>query len=163
MSIANALVILSLLTAASVHASVIYEFVGTGEPFAELPTEPVGFQLTVADFINPPLDGTTIGFNCDQLDFNTNCAGSPTATFSYQSALGAYSAALTFYASDDAEYGFFFPTGAFGVPGVYDTEAIVSNPGVLTITAIPESATVLLSFTGLLVVAGISRFRNPRA
>ena len=142
-------VVISMLAAASIHANVIYTFVGTGESGPE----PVAFQLTVPDFVHPPNSGSFVEFTCAQLDSSTNCDPSGIETFSYQSVMEGFSAQLTFEATNDTEYGFFFPTGAFGTPGVYSAETGLNfNSGTLTVTQTPEPHTILLILIGFFVL-----------
>ena len=141
-------VVVLMLAAASLQAGVIYDFVGTGI----LPgPEPVAFQLTVPNFVNPPLNGPFVFFTCAQFDSSTNCNPVGEESFSNQSVLGAFSAQLTFDATNDVGYGFFFPTGAFGAPGVYtaDNGGPTFNLGTLTVTETPEPVTVLLALSGV--------------
>jgi hypothetical protein len=159
LTLTSAVVVL-MLSAVSVQASAIYNFVGTGLPNAGAgqPSEPVAFQLTVANFLNPPLDGSFVIFTCAQLDSSTNCDPQDVETFSTQTSLGAFSAQLTFDANNNVEYGFFFSTGAFGAPGVYSAETTGNdNPGVLSVTPTtdsgaltqaPEPTTILLALSG---------------
>jgi hypothetical protein len=169
-SVFKALVVFTL-AAASIQASVIYNFVGTGTAIPG-PAEPVAFQLTVPTFVNPPLTNPPnpaifVFFFCAQMDSSTNCNSSiaPPALgaidFSNQGALGAFSAQIGFQAANFASYAFFFPTGAFGTPGVYTTEATVSNPGTLTVTSIPEPSTMLLTLSGICLWS-FPRFRTRR-
>jgi hypothetical protein len=146
------------LSAASIQASVIYNFVGTG-----LPSEPVAFQLTVPDFVNPPLDGAFVFFTCSQFDSSINCNPLGVESFSNQSILGAFSAQLTFDATNNTDYAFFFPTGAFGAPGVYNAETGGNeNPGTLTVTQTPEPTTILLVLSGF-CLCGFRRLLTKRS
>ncbi|HEV3331318.1 MAG TPA: hypothetical protein VG096_10075 [Bryobacteraceae bacterium] len=141
--------------AVSVRASVIYDFVGTGSAFTTatqtFAPEPVAFQLTLSDFVNPPLDGPIAAFPCAQFDSSTNCDPAFLgAVFSNQSAGGAFSAQLQFNATNGAGYIFYFPAGAFGAPGVYSANAPtpVFNSGTLTVQT-PEPANAILMLLGL--------------
>jgi hypothetical protein len=158
-----ALVVL-MLTAASIQAGVIYDFVGTGSATPFTPPEPVAFQLTVPDFVNPPLNGPFVFFTCAQFDSSTNCAPSGEESFSNQSALGAFSAQLGFDATNGVEYDFFFPTGAFGAPGVYSAEngGPTFNLGTLTVTTTPEPTTMLLAVSGA-CLCGLLRLLTKRS
>jgi hypothetical protein len=142
-----------VLTAATGYAdSITYTFVGTGT--AGTSPEPVAFQLTVPDYVNPALNGGFEDFTCGQLDASTNClVGSPLATtFSNQSVLGAFSAQLTFSATNDAEYAFFFLTGAFDTPGTYTSETgLNDNEGTLTVST-PEPGSAILLVAGVLLL-----------
>jgi hypothetical protein len=149
-------VVVLTLSAASIQASIIYNFVGTG-----LPSEPVAFHLTVPNFVNPPLDGPFVSFTCAQFDSSTNCEPLGATFFSNQSGLGAFSAQIQFDATNDVGYVFSFPTGAFGAPGVYSAEAGVGNPGTLTVTT-PEPTTILLAFSGF-CLCGLRRLLTKRS
>lgn len=138
------------VTALSLQASVIYNFSGTGIISTE-PPEPLAFQLTVPNFVNPPLgtppDVEFVFFSCAQLDFFTNCdagAGEPGGgiSFANQAQLSPFSAFLSFGAVNGVGYGFTFPAGALGAPGTYQSSS--SSPGTLVITAtsaVPEPGT----------------------
>ena len=158
--IIKALVVVTL-SAASCQAGILYSFVGTGLSIAGLGPEPVAFQLSTLGFVNPSFGGGFVLFACAQLDSSTNCDPAPFAgiNFSNQSVLGAFSAQLTFDASNQAAYNFFFPTGAFGTPGVYNSDASNNrNPGTLTVTLTPEPASVLFALSGL-CLCGLGRLR----
>jgi hypothetical protein len=143
------------LTVAAAYADTItYDFVGTGAAFSTpsstFSPEPVGFLLTVSNFVNPPMNGGFVLFTCGQLVSSTNClVGLPDAvTFSNQSVLGGFSAQLTFAATNNVEYAFFFPTGAFGTPGSYNSGGNNPNVGTLTVYRTPEPTPALLILTG---------------
>ena len=146
------------LTAGLAEASVIYDFVGTGgaisNPFVTLPPQPVGFKLTVADFINPPLAipptlPVFVTFSCGQLDSSTNCGAlfSQAIVFSNQGS-GQFSALMQFTSNNNVSYGFDFPAGAFRTPGTY-VNSPSPNTGTLTVTVVSEPA------SGLLLLGGV--------
>ena len=144
-------VVVLMLTAASIQAEVIYDFAGTGTAFTTFsgtifPAEPVAFQLTVPNFVNPAVGDPAVEFTCAQLDSNTNCF----IGIFFSKGTSAFPAALQFDAADDVAYIFYFPTGAFGVPGTYSSENLgpPSNLGTLTVTQTPEPATLLLVLGG---------------
>jgi hypothetical protein len=160
LTLAKVMVVLTLFSA-SVQAEVVYDFVGTGtalppdqDPPSGLPAEQVAFQLTVPNFLNPPLTSPPtsaifVDFTCAQLDSSTNCSSG--INFSNQSVGGAFSAQLGFDTTY-AAYAFFFPTGAFGTPGVYSSEfrpGTFDNAGTLTVTDTPEPATMVLVLGGI--------------
>lgn len=140
--ILKAVVVLTF-TAASMLADVVYNFSGTGTD----PTEAVGFQLTVPDFLTLPAS-----FTCSQLDSSTNCFPQffPSIFFS-DTGVGPFSAQLQFDASNGVGYIFDFPTGAFDALGVFNTDPSDSNSGTLTVTQVttPEPAAVLLALTAI--------------
>jgi hypothetical protein len=169
----KALVVLAL-GAASVRASVIYSFLGTGTFGTSVTTgmsittdpEPVAFQLTTPSFLNPP--GCTpvfcapLSFSCGQLDSNTNClvwGDSPSVGF-----FKRFNDVILFSASNNVEYAFYFPLGALGAPGVYSPNVVgVFNAGTLTVavTEVPEPTTVLLALGGVCLVFVFSPFHRP--
>jgi hypothetical protein len=150
-------VALLMLPAASARADTIYNFAGTGTAFGPFPAEPVAFQLTVPNYINPPLEsGVWVAFTCAQLDSSTNCGENgvwaPDAVFFSQDvAIPAFSAIISFNAADDVGYVFDFPAGAFDSPGVYSAYADAPwySPGTLTVTTTPEPSTMLLVLSAL--------------
>jgi hypothetical protein len=167
----KALVVL-VLGAASVQASVIYSFLGTGTFGTSVTTgmsittdpEPVAFQLTTPSFLNPPgcspIFCNPVSFSCGQLDSSTNClvqGDSPSVGF-----FKRFTDVILFSASNNVEYAFDFPLGALGAPGVYSTDVGV-NAGTLTVaaTAVPEPAAVLLVLVGICLVFVISPFHRP--
>ena len=142
------------LSAASIPASVIYSFVGTGQfvGLEQTPAEPVAFQLTVPAFLSVP--GCNPGgcrplsFTCAQLDSNTNCllqGDSPSVGF-----FRRFNDVVLFAASNTIQYDFYFPLHAFEGPGVYNPDFGL-NTGILTVTvtAIPEPTTILLVLSGI--------------
>jgi hypothetical protein len=161
------------VTARSAQAdSVTYQFSGVGapvsNPLVNLPATPVGFVLSVPSFVNPPFVNTFppnplsfVSFTCAQMESSTNCRPSGNAvTFSNQGS-GPFTANLSFAASNNATYIFFFPTGAFGTPGVYTTGTGV-NSGTLTVMATataPEPSSLVLLLAGLLC-CGLFRLRG---
>ena len=155
--IAQVLVVLALTTGFA-EASVIYDFAGTGgaisNPFVTLPPQPVAFKLTVADFIDPPLNippsfPVFVTFSCGQLDSSTNCgsAFSQAIVFSNQGP-SQFSALLDFTSNNNVSYAFDFPTAAFRTPGTY-TNSPSPNTGTLTVTLVPEPFIVLLLLAGI--------------
>lgn len=136
---------------------ITYTFVGTGAAFSTttqtFPAEPVAFRLTFPTFVNPPLDGPATSISCAQLDSNTNCLGE--VFFSNQSVLGAFQAQLQFDASNNVTYLFFFPTGAFGSPGVYRSGGTNINIGTLTVTDTPEAGSPVLVESGLFLIGAL--------
>jgi hypothetical protein len=175
-AIVKSLAILTL-AGASIQAEIVYDFVGTGT--AGTSPEPVAFQLTVLDFINPPfvplVNNMTVGFTCGQLDSSTNCATSPPGIESViftnrnDPSLIAIvsSAALQFQASNGSQYDFFFNTGAFDTPGVYTAYApngqnsAAYNAGTLKVS-VPEAANATLLDYSLLLGALIVLFKRAR-
>jgi hypothetical protein len=153
-------VVVLVLSAVATQASVVYNFVGTG-----LPSEPMAFQLTVSDFVNPPLGnpGPFVDFTCAQLDSSTNCDSQlPGISFSNQGV--AFSAQLTFDAINNTEYAFFFPTGAFDAPGVYSAESGRNfNSGTLTVTQTPEPHTIIMLALSGFCLCGFRRFPTKRS
>jgi hypothetical protein len=144
-----------------------YEFTGTGTaiPSIPLPAEPVAFQLTVPDFINPFGNGVFVMFTCAQLDSSTNCQGAPVFAVFFQNsnpAPGGFSAILNFDAADDAGYTFFFPAGAFDTPGVYSSYDGGPTFNLGTLIVSPEPATTLLAFGGL-CLCGFGRLLTKRS
>jgi hypothetical protein len=135
----------AFLIAAAAHAdSIVYVFVGidnTGQG-----PEPEAFQLTVPDFINPPVDGEGMDFTCNQLDSSINCS-SPGVIFSDQ--FGAFSAQVQFDAPIVGSI-FTFPAGAFTTPGRYTNEA-GTNTGTLTVQETPEPGSLALTLCAVLL------------
>jgi hypothetical protein len=174
-------VVLLIFATASMHASVIYDFVGTGNAITlqngVIPAESVAFQLTVQNFINPPLElpSQDFGahFTCAQLDSSTNCGFVPppgeSVIFSNQEVnlgLGAVTSELQFNAVNGAAYTFDFSAGAFDTPGVYTAFAPNSgfNPGTLTVTvAMPEAGNATLLDYSLLLGVLIVLLRRTRS
>jgi hypothetical protein len=130
-------------------APIVYSFVGTGREIpGRFPAEPVGFQLTLSDYVNAPLDAKSVFFSCDAFNSSTNCGIG--AYFSNHSVLGTSSAQLQFDASNTVGYAFFFPTGAFTTPGVH-TASANGNQGTLTVSGVPEPMSVIFVVSGGLV------------
>jgi len=153
-----------MLTATSVHASSItYDFVGTGSAAFHKPPEPVAFQLTVSNFVNPPLNAGSVFFPCSELDSSTNCY---IGVWFSQSNTGGPSLQdyIAFDASNNAGYLFYFPVGSFGTPGSYTATRLgaASNRGTLTVTETPEPATILLAFGGV-CFCGLRRLLAERS
>jgi hypothetical protein len=163
----KALVVLAL-GAASVQASVIYSFLGTGTFGTSITTgmsistvpESVAFQLTTPAFLNPPgcspVGCNPLAFSCDQLDSSTNCLES----------IGFFTRfndVILFSASNNFEYAFYFPLRALGAPGVYSPNFDVFNAGTLTVaeTGVPEPTTMLLVLDGICLVFVFSPFHQP--
>jgi hypothetical protein len=158
-----------ILTAASAHASIVYNFVGTGaainNPFAMFPPQPVSFQLTAPDFINPPFPIgfppnplSFVSFTCAQLDSSANCRPSGTTLIFSNQGTGAFTANLQFSAANNVNYVFFFPAGAFGIPGTYSSGS-GPNIGTLTVTAVSEPSSIFLLLAGI-PCYGISRLKR---
>jgi len=159
-TIVKAAIVLMLAVASSQAGTmVVYNFVGTGAPFAletgqTVPAEPVAFQLTVPDFLNPPLNGAFGSFSCAQLDSSTNCDSSnPTAILLGNSSLnGTFGTILFFDASNSYGYIFFFPSGALEAVGVYSAESgDTFNSGTLTVSQTPEVNTILYALSGICI------------
>jgi hypothetical protein len=140
-------VVIMMAATAGLQASVIYDFVGTGFDF-----EPMAFQLTVPNFVDPP-SWQFVDFTCAQFDSSTNCEG--VETFSYQDVQGALYGQLTFEPTNNAGYVFFFPYEAFGTTGVYTAADLTGgnyfNSGTLTVTETPEPTTTLLALSGFVL------------
>ena len=162
--ITKGILVLSLAVACGHAETIDYNFVGMGKAVDGVPAEPVAFHLTLPSFADPPMDSGFIFFTCAQTDASTNCdtalMPNNAISFSNQSALGAFSAQLTFAAADLVEYVFVFPTGAFGTPGVYTTGSTF-DPGTLTVTETPEPSTVLLALSGV-CLSGFFKWRTKR-
>jgi hypothetical protein len=167
----KALVVLAF-AAASVQASVIYSFLGTGTFGTSVTSgmtittvpESVAFQLTTTSFLNPPTCSPggcdPLSFSCDQLDSSTNClvqGDSPSIGF-----FSRFNDVILFSASNNFEYAFYFPLGALGAPGVYSPNFDVFNAGTLTVavTAVPEPTTVLLVLGGISLVFVFPHFTD---
>jgi hypothetical protein len=146
-------VIVVMLSAASLQASVIYSFVGTGLAVDGYADQPVAFQLTLPNFIPQPGLGEGVSFTCSQLDSSTNCGPFLTSGVEfYNSQIANIQSDIAFDADDNVGYIFYFQTGAFDTPGVYNTYTqSVFNPGVLTVTQTPEPASILLALSGFLL------------
>jgi hypothetical protein len=146
-------VIVLTLTAASMQASVIYNFAGIGLPGTD--NEPLAFHLTVPNFINP--GSGLVSFTCAQADSNTNCDPTvPALIFSIASVNTGFTANLQFDATNNTGYVFDFATGAFATPGVYTSQPGRTNTGMLTVTQTqtPEPTTLLLfAFGGFCLLA----------
>ena len=150
-----------ILSSGSAHAdSIVYNFVGTGaaisNPLVTFPEQPVGFQLTAPDFVNPPhlIGGPPTSmhfatFTCAQLDTSTNCRPTGTTLVLSNQGTGPLTANMDFLAANSVTYVFFFPTGAFGAPGTYST-GLGPNIGTLTVTAlVPEPTSIVLLLAGV--------------
>lgn len=141
---------------ASLHAAVIYNFVGTATSpnLAEPIVGPIGFELTVPNFINPP-NPQIITFACSQLNSSTNLfcnENAPnTLQISNQSAFSPFSALLGVIASNGELVFFDFQDGAFGIPGVYSGMGYSAGVGTLTVTATPEGNSWALVLSGILL------------
>jgi hypothetical protein len=172
LTIVMKVVVVLALGAASVQASVIYSFLGTGTSGTSVTTgmsvttdpEPVAFQLTTPSFLNPPgcspLFCDPLSFSCDQLDSSTNClvqGDSLSVGF-----FTRFDDVILFSASNDVQYGFSFPLGALGAPGVYSVDANAFNAGTLTVavTAVPEPTAVLFVLGGICLVFVFSPFHR---
>lgn len=158
-TISKAVVVLTL-TAASIQAGVIYNFVGMGI-FPGLPNEPVGFTLTVPNFVNPPMGGLFAFPGCAQFDSSTNCDPAGLQAFAHPIPDIGFSAEIIFSATNRTQYSFFLPSAAFGAPGVYSADASAQNPGTLTVSSVPEPNSILLVLTGAWL-CGFLRVRNRR-
>src|SRR5882672_9072145 len=111
-TITKALVVLLMLSTGSVHGSVIYSFVGTGEfvGIQQTPAEPVAFQLTTPEFLNLPICRPAtacfpVTFTCAQLDSSTNClqqAAGPGVGFFFR-----FNDIILFTASNNTQYDFY--------------------------------------------------------
>ena len=151
-TIMKGLVVL-MLSAASIPASVIYSFVGTGQfgALGQTPATPVAFQLTVPAFLKlpdcAPGECNPLSFTCAQLDSYTNCFQ---GDFPSVRLVARFSSYLLFAVSDTTSYSFPFPLHAFQSPGVYNSD-FSGNVGTLTVTAtaIPEPTTILLVLSGI--------------
>jgi len=64
-------IVIAMLATASLQGSMIYDFAGTGVSGGT--SEPVAFQPTVPNFVNPPAGRSAVAFSCTQLDLSTNC------------------------------------------------------------------------------------------
>jgi hypothetical protein len=155
------LLVAALTISAPAYAGVIYTFVGTGQAPGQ-PAEALAFQLAVPEFVSA--SGFSL-FSCAQLSSNTNCASTGTngapisAVFFIGNNLSSPNSSFTdelgFRATDNIAYGFFFPTGAFTNPGIYNS---VVGTASLTVTAVPEPSSVALFFNaGLLLSCLLAR------
>ena len=157
-------VMLFVLSAASIHASVIYNFVGTG-----IDNEPMAFQLTVPTFVSPPLNGAFVGFTCGQMNSSTNCDNSVPAGnsifFARYNTPSPSSDYIQFDASNGSGYLIYFAINDFGATGVYTAPEAglgVGNTGTLTVSQTPEPTTLLLCLGGFCFY-GFRRFANKRS
>jgi hypothetical protein len=138
-----------VITMAAHGSSIFYIFGGTdttgGTPEAEM------FQLTVPDFISPPLNSFGADVGCAQLGLSSECV-SPGLIFSQQSVLGAFSDQLQFNSPDAASV-YDFPTGAFTTPGTYFSQPGENqNIGSLTVTDGPEPNPMALTLCAVLLL-----------
>jgi hypothetical protein len=118
--------LMMVFCAASAKADATYDFVGTGAAFhfsngRVIPREPLGFQLTVATFLNPVSNAPLLLFNCAQLSSSiTNVDCRFPVDFGVNSGFPAgFHVGIGFDGTDGVAYGSFFPAAAFGAPGVY--------------------------------------------
>ena len=151
----------SVVAVTSAHGGIVYTFSGINLANFGFPDDPVAFQLTAPNFVNPPLNGGFVFFTSAQLDSSTNCPSPPLfcIAFSNQSADGFFSAQLDFNdGHTNSEPAFFFPAGAFGAPGVYQANTVgfpAGNPGTLTVTTPEPKSSQLVLIAIVCLFAGL--------
>jgi hypothetical protein len=150
-------VLFSSIALCPCSGAVMYTLGGTSP---NSPTGPfaVAFQLTTANFITANtsipaagLDSCSTGFEvCDHLDFEPVSVHDN--RFSH----------IEFFTTTTSTL-FFFPLGSLAAPGVYHT-SFGAGDGTLTVSAaaaVPEPATIALTFGVLAALLALRRFRKP--
>jgi hypothetical protein len=145
-----------MVSSSFAEASVIYEFVGVGEP-----SEPVAFQLAEPAFLTPPLNGSFVDVACAQLDTSTNCNTTLSTSIHFvdtTTSPAGYNIDVRFDASNGTEYDFYFATGALGTFGTYTADSQF-NPGTLIVTA-PEPTAITMVGCGSLLIFFMARAKG---
>lgn len=136
--------------------AVIYQLVG--ESGQTLPPFPVTFQLTTPNFISADTNVAAADFDSCTTGFES-CNG---AFFEPVSHHDTNFSSIEFFTTTTSSL-FFFDLGAFGAPGVYQTQFGVGS-GTLTVTqtgaAIPEPGAALLVIPALAGMLAARRFRK---
>ena len=147
-----------LLLTTNIQAAVLYTFTGTTLPFPGHPAISQAFSYIAADFVTPPAPVLST-----QLNSCTNCIPPPDPAIVFLQNFSIPNVdVVQFNEPGGAADYYYFPLGAFSLPGTYNT--MPGNTGQLTVQVIPEPSifsTLLIGLIGLITV-GWWRDRHAR-